>query len=103
MSHDVNTLIAEEALDRFGELRDGKLRAELIAGLKDQGMDEVAEGLLNVWHDERLQYLKNASISERDVLRDELGEYYWDTDADPAQKVRMPVYLDIKLWIPKEE
>lgn len=109
MSHPVNTILAEDALQQFEENRDGEFRAGLMQDLRNKGMGGLADELLEIWYDERHKYIENAGIQKKDVLSDDDGEYYMsETDnGNPGEegydvkwkKIRMPTYLDIDLWL----
>ena len=114
MSHPVNEQLLEDYQVRFDELKDGNARAALLTDMRHSGFGKAADTLVTSWYLERLEYLDQLGVEEKDVLVEDSDPKYHDleyfleqqefgTPGDDYQvrqvKHYLPTYLNVDYWI----
>lgn len=101
--------------ERFHELKDGFARCSILLDLQSNGFKREAETLVGEWYIERMDYLNERGLDEKELLEDEndaVREFYYDevengTPGDDYQithqAVDVPRYLNVDYWLNYKE
>lgn len=108
MSTHENEVYLHNKYEQFKSSESGFDRAVILHELKNFGLDEAAEEMIEDWWEERAKYFEDRGIKTTDVFGDEDGfEYYMDVidhgdQGDGYQvdtkKVQVPDYLNVEYW-----
>lgn len=108
MSTKENDIWLENIYEKFKATTDGRDRAFFLHQLRSNGFKEEAENLVEDWHEERYDYLKDRGVGFAELLSDEDGEFFLDeTDngnpGEDGYEVRvskhyLPDHLNVEYW-----
>lgn len=112
MSHQGNTKYIEDVYERFFSNESGFERCAILLELQHNGFDRIKNELVDLWRDERDQFLDDNSVEADDLLTDENGEFWFEenemgTPGDDYQitteKTYVPSHLEVDYWLRYKE
>lgn len=112
MSNRHNDAFLESCQSEFGGTPNGKRRGLIVKELKEGGFPHLSDRLVEDWYQERKDFLAKHSVTEKDVIRDDLGIEYFislNESGNPGEegyafhklRVMMPEYLDVAFFLGK--